>query len=88
LERFYDSEEGGFWQSVADSKDLIMRVKEDYDGAEPSGNSVGASCHCCGSARLRSGAHSPKPGEKPAAVFGQTAADAASRAFHAPGARL
>jgi uncharacterized protein YyaL (SSP411 family) len=40
LKRFYDSEHGGFWQSAADSKDLIMRVKEDYDGAEPSGNSV------------------------------------------------
>jgi uncharacterized protein YyaL (SSP411 family) len=40
LKGFYDSENGGFWQSAADSKDLIMRVKEDYDGAEPSGNSV------------------------------------------------
>jgi len=40
LKRFYDRENGGFWQSAADSKDLIMRVKEDYDGAEPSGNSV------------------------------------------------
>jgi len=40
LARFYDSENGGFWQSAADSKDLILRVKEDYDGAEPSGNSV------------------------------------------------
>jgi len=40
LQRFYDAENGGFWQSAADSKDLILRVKEDYDGAEPSGNSV------------------------------------------------
>ena len=31
---------GGFWQSAAGAKDLILRVKEDYDGAEPSGNSV------------------------------------------------
>ncbi len=37
---FYDSENGGFWQSAGDAKDLILRVKEDYDGAEPSGNSV------------------------------------------------
>ncbi|MDB6027791.1 MAG: hypothetical protein JWM68_4014, partial [Verrucomicrobiales bacterium] len=40
LAKFYDKEEGGFYQSAADSKHLILRVKEDYDGAEPSGNSV------------------------------------------------
>jgi len=40
IAKFYDAENGGFWQSVADSKDLILRVKDDYDGAEPSGNSV------------------------------------------------
>ena len=40
LARFYDAENGGFWQSPPGAKDLILRVKEDYDGAEPSGNSV------------------------------------------------
>src|SRR5204863_2107461 len=40
LHKFYDEEEGGFWQTPAGSGDLILRVKEDYDGAEPSGNSV------------------------------------------------
>jgi hypothetical protein len=40
IAKFYDTEHGGFWQSSADSKDLILRVKDDYDGAEPSGNSV------------------------------------------------
>lgn len=39
LAKFYDAEHGGFWQS-AGAADLILRVKEDYDGAEPSGNSV------------------------------------------------
>ena len=40
ISRFYDPANGGFWQSPAGSNDLIMRVKDDYDGAEPSGNSV------------------------------------------------
>ncbi|MBL9167371.1 MAG: thioredoxin domain-containing protein [Verrucomicrobiales bacterium] len=40
IERFYDRTDGGFWQSTSNVKDLILRVKEDYDGAEPSGNSV------------------------------------------------
>ena len=38
--KFYDAENGGFWQSASGAKDLILRVKDDYDGAEPSGNSV------------------------------------------------
>jgi uncharacterized protein YyaL (SSP411 family) len=40
IRRFHDPANGGFWQSAADSADLILRMKEDYDGAEPSGNSV------------------------------------------------
>jgi uncharacterized protein YyaL (SSP411 family) len=40
LAKFYDQETGGFWQAPPDTSDLILRVKEDYDGAEPSGNSV------------------------------------------------
>ena len=40
VSKFYDAENGGFWQSAAGAKDLILRIKEDYDGAEPSGNSV------------------------------------------------
>jgi uncharacterized protein YyaL (SSP411 family) len=39
LKKFFDPENGGFWQSLA-ARDLILRVKENYDGAEPSGNSV------------------------------------------------
>jgi uncharacterized protein YyaL (SSP411 family) len=39
LAKFYDKDAGGFWQSAV-SPDLILRIKEDYDGAEPSGNSV------------------------------------------------
>ena len=40
LDRFYDAENGGFWQSPADARGLILRAKETYDGAQPSGNSV------------------------------------------------
>jgi len=40
LAKFYDAKDDGFWQSANDAKDLILRVKDDYDGAEPSGNSV------------------------------------------------
>lgn len=40
LARFSDAEQGGFWQSASNAGDLILRVKEDYDGAVPSGNSV------------------------------------------------
>jgi len=40
LKRFYDPDLGGFWQSDAAASGLILRLKEDYDGAEPSGNSV------------------------------------------------
>jgi len=36
---FEDSAAGGFFGSAPDSG-LVIRVKEDYDGAEPSGNSV------------------------------------------------
>ena len=41
IELFYDEENGGFWQGTGDTG-LIMRVKEDYDGAMPSANSVAA----------------------------------------------
>jgi uncharacterized protein YyaL (SSP411 family) len=40
-ELFEDPVDGGFFASAADPR-LVMRVKEDYDGAEPSGNSIAA----------------------------------------------
>jgi uncharacterized protein len=40
IELFYDAELGGFWQTPAGDPHLILRFKEDYDGAEPSGNSI------------------------------------------------
>lgn len=42
LDRFYDSAHGGFWQTVRDTPHLLIRNKEDYDGAEPGSNSIAA----------------------------------------------
>jgi uncharacterized protein YyaL (SSP411 family) len=39
LARFED-DQGGFFSTEPDAGDLLLRLKDDYDGAEPSGNSV------------------------------------------------
>ncbi len=40
IELFWDDEDGGFFFTSKDSEELIVRQKEIYDGAIPSGNSV------------------------------------------------
>ena len=40
LRRFEDFERGGFFSTLENTSDLVLRMKDDYDGAEPSGNSV------------------------------------------------
>ncbi|MHA2294415.1 MAG: thioredoxin domain-containing protein [Candidatus Hodarchaeales archaeon] len=40
LEHFWDIENGGFFFTPDDGEDLIVRPKEIFDGATPSGNSV------------------------------------------------
>ncbi len=40
LRQFEDTDQGGFYSTVENAPDLLLRVKDDYDGAEPSGNSV------------------------------------------------
>lgn len=42
IELFWDDEEGGFFLTGKDSEQLILRPKDFYDGAVPSGNSVAA----------------------------------------------
>ncbi len=44
LERFWDGEKGGFYLYGKESEALILRPKETYDGAMPSGNSLMAWC--------------------------------------------
>lgn len=40
LDKFYDVKKGGFYLYGQDSEQLILKPKETYDGAIPSGNSV------------------------------------------------
>jgi uncharacterized protein YyaL (SSP411 family) len=42
IELFEDRDEGGFFSASGEDPSLVMRMKEDYDGAEPSGNSIAA----------------------------------------------
>ncbi len=41
-ELFWDAAQGGYFNSRADDPTVIVRLKEDYDGAEPAPNSVAA----------------------------------------------
>lgn len=40
LDKFYDNENGGFYDVVDDAADVIIKTKDIYDGAEPAGNSI------------------------------------------------
>ncbi len=42
LARFEDRERGGFYSTAAGEAGLVLRMKDEYDGAEPSGNSISA----------------------------------------------
>ncbi|XP_038876725.1 spermatogenesis-associated protein 20 [Benincasa hispida] len=41
-ELFLDREGGGYYNTTGEDASVLLRVKEDHDGAEPSGNSVSA----------------------------------------------
>jgi len=41
-ERFLDEKAGGYFNSAADDSSIVLRLKEDYDGAEPAPASVAA----------------------------------------------
>jgi len=40
IELFWDGKDGGFFDTSGTDASLLFRTKEDYDGAEPTGNSV------------------------------------------------
>ena len=40
-ELFEDHSDGGFFSTAVGDSSLVLRMKDDYDGAEPSGNAVG-----------------------------------------------
>src|SRR5690606_32412980 len=42
IQRFWDEENGGFFFTTEGSQGVLGRRKDDYDGAEPSGNSIAA----------------------------------------------
>jgi uncharacterized protein YyaL (SSP411 family) len=39
-ERFWDAKEGGWFSTTGDDPTVLLRLKEDYDGAEPSASAV------------------------------------------------
>jgi uncharacterized protein YyaL (SSP411 family) len=41
-ERFWDEAGGGWFSTTGDDPTVLLRLKDDYDGAEPSASSVGA----------------------------------------------
>jgi len=41
-ERFWDTDRGGYFNSPAGDASIVLRLKEDYDGAEPAPSSVAA----------------------------------------------
>ncbi|KAG0483455.1 hypothetical protein HPP92_011539 [Vanilla planifolia] len=41
-ELFLDTEGGGYFNTSGEDPSILIRMKEDYDGAEPSGNSISA----------------------------------------------
>jgi uncharacterized protein YyaL (SSP411 family) len=42
IELFSDENQGAFFDSPANAKNVLVRMRNDYDGAEPAGNSVAA----------------------------------------------
>ena len=42
IELFWDRDAGGFYDTAGNDPSILVRTKDDYDGAEPTGNSIAA----------------------------------------------
>jgi len=69
VELFEDREHGGFYSTAAGDSSLVLRIKEDYDGAEPSGNSIAVS-NLLRLAHIRNSAEYREIAERAMRVFG------------------
>ena len=74
-ELFEDRELGAFFSTAAGDPELVMRMKEDYDGAEPSGNSI-AALNLLRLARLTGRAGFQESADRALAAFGSRIAAA------------
>ena len=46
--RFWDEKDGGWFSTTGRDPSVLLRLKEDYDGAEPSASSVSVGCRLSG----------------------------------------
>ncbi|ERI89692.1 hypothetical protein HMPREF1982_04557 [Clostridiales bacterium oral taxon 876 str. F0540] len=70
IKQFWDEKEGGFYLYSKDAEELIIRPKEVYDGAIPSGNSV-AALNLIRLSRLAESREFEEMAEKQFEVFGR-----------------
>ena len=75
IERFEDPDAGGFFSTAAGDASLVLRMKDDYDGAEPSGNSVAADA-LLRLSRLTDRQEFGRPAERALLAFGSRIASA------------
>jgi uncharacterized protein len=76
MRELFEDPAGAFFSTPAEDPSLVLRVKEDYDGAEPSGNSV-AAMNLLRLARMTNRAEFRESAERAFAAFG-------TRLSHAP----
>jgi uncharacterized protein YyaL (SSP411 family) len=69
---FYDGENGGFFDTSGKDSTLLFRTKEDYDGAEPAGNSI-ASWNLSRLAQMTDSGQWREMAQRSLALFGERA---------------